>query len=110
MSPLFGLLLLFVFLLPVARGVWLWLELFRITASGGKLTLKRGRLPQALFAELSDIAKRHKLDDLLIRAVVEGGQPRLVLKGNQANAVAQPMRNVLGRFTLAQLRSGKLRN
>lgn len=96
-------------LFPIARGIWLWTELFRITSKEGKLTLRRGRLPPALFSELADIAAREKLDGVLIRAVLTGGEARLVVTGPNVERFVQPMRNVLGRFTLPQLRSGRLR-
>lgn len=104
-----ALLILCVLVLPLARGVWLWTELFRITAQRGKLTLRRGRIPPALFRELADIAEREQLDAVVIRALVEGGTARLVLQGKSARSAEQPMRNVVGRFSLPQLRAGKLR-
>lgn len=106
---LVGALLLGLLLLPIARGLWLATELFRLSSRHGQLTLERGRLPPALFAELRDVAERHKLDGVEIRAVVEGGMPKLVLQGASGETAAQPLRNVLGRFTLAQIRSGRLR-
>jgi hypothetical protein len=109
MALLIGLLLLGVLLLPIARGLGLAGELFRVRAQYGALTLERGRLPPKLFAELSDIAVRERLHDVIVRAVVEGGRPRLILQGKTGHSAEQPLRNVLGRFTLAQLRSGSLR-
>jgi len=106
---LLGALLLGVLLLPIVRGLWLATELFRISARNGELTLNRGRLPPALFTELADVARRQKLDLVEIRAVVEGGVPKLLLQGESAKAAEQPLRNVLGRFTLAQIRTGRLR-
>jgi hypothetical protein len=108
-TPWLALLLLCLLLGLLARGVWLWTELFRLAAARGKLTLRRGRIPPALFAELSEIAEREHLDSVVIRAFVEGGAARLVVQGKSARSVEQPMRNVIGRFPLPQLRSGKLR-
>jgi len=84
-------------------------ELFALRARGGRLELLRGRLPQALFSELDDVARRQNLDAVQVRAVVEGGAPRLVVKGTIGEAAEQQLRNVLGRFQLSQIRSGKLR-
>ena len=106
---LLGILLLALLLLPIVRGVWLSTELFRLAASAGELRLERGRLPPALFSELSDIARRQQLDAVEIRAVLEGGAPTLRLQGPGSSAAEQPLRNVLGRFSLAQIRSGRLR-
>lgn len=84
-------------------------ELFALRARGGKLELLRGRLSPALFAEFADIAARERLDAAEIRVLSESGLPRLTLRG-AANAVAeQALRNVLGRYPIAQIRSGRLR-
>ena len=84
-------------------------ELFALSAQGGRLAVLRGRLPQALFAELADIAEREQLDGAELRVVSEGGAPRLVLAGTPHPAAAQAARNVLGRYNLSQIRSGRLR-
>ena len=84
-------------------------ELFALRARGGKCELLRGRLPQALFSELCDVAERQKLDAVELRAVVESGAPRLLVRGDISEAAEQQLRNVLGRFQLSQIRSGQLR-
>jgi hypothetical protein len=103
-----------VLLLFLALGLLLFFvaranELFALRARAGKFELVRGRLPQALFSELSDVAERQKLDAVEVRAVVESGAPRLVVRGAISEAAEQQLRNVLGRFQLRQIRSGKLR-
>lgn len=108
MVRLLGLALLVAFLLYALRAFALARELFRISARNGELSLVRGRLPPALFDELADVARRERLHDVVIRAVVEGGKPRLLLEGDAKNA-EQPLRNVIGRFTLQQIRSGRRR-
>jgi hypothetical protein len=84
-------------------------ELFALSARRGKLVLLRGRLPQALFADLAEIAGRAQLDDTEIRALSESGAPRLVLRGAPNLAAEQASRNLLGRYTVPQIRSGRLR-
>ena len=84
-------------------------ELFAVSAHGGKLSVLRGRLPQALFAELSDIASREQLDHTEIRVVSESGSPRLSLRGVPHPGAEQAARNVLGRYTVSQIRAGRLR-
>jgi len=84
-------------------------ELFAVSARGGKLRLLRGRMPQALFAELADIAERDHLDAIEWRVVSEGGAPRLLLAGTPHAAAEQAARNVLGRYNLSQIRNGRLR-
>lgn len=105
-----GLLLLGVVLLVLARAAFLGTELFRISVREGELELERGRLPPTLFEEIADIARLHRVRHATIRAVLSGGSARLVLEHDGAGAAAeQPLRNVLGRFTLTQLRSGRKR-
>jgi hypothetical protein len=109
MVRLLGLLLLVAFVLYALRAFSLARELFRLSARRGELSLERGRLPQALFEELADVARRERLHDVTIRAVVEGGKPRLIVEGDGKGA-EQPLRNVLGRFNLQQIRSGRRRS
>jgi hypothetical protein len=83
-------------------------ELFRVTVKDGQPRLTRGRLPPALFDDLCDVLRRENVRSAVIRVVLEGGQPRLALSA-EASAAAQPLRNVLGRFSLVELRSGRMR-
>jgi len=109
MSLAAGLLLLLALALPLAFAIARSNELFVLRARAGKLELRRGRLPQALFSELGDVAERQKLDGIELRAVVEGGAPRLRVRGSIGEAHEQQLRNVLGRFQLSQIRTGRLR-
>ncbi len=85
-------------------------ELFALTARAGKLELLRGRLSPALLAEFADIAEREQLDNAEIRVLSESGLPRLVLRSAAPQpALEQAFRNVLGRYHVAQIRTGRLR-
>ena len=102
-----GLLALGVALALLARAAWLGTELFRIRATDSKLALERGRLPPALFDEIADIVHLYRVQSAVIRAVLSGGRARLVFEHDGSSAGAeQPLRNVIGRFTVTQLRSG----
>lgn len=103
------LLLLVLFGLHALRAFTLHNELFRLSAEHGELSLEHGRLPPALLNELADVARRERLHEVVIRAVVEGGKPRLIVEGDGKDA-EQPLRNVLGRFTLQQIRAGRRRS
>jgi hypothetical protein len=96
-------------LVPLAYAIWRSTELFATRARAGNLELVRGRLPPALFSELRDIAQRERLDGVQVRAVLEGGAPRLVVSGPVSAGTEQALRNVLGRFRLSQIRTGTLR-
>lgn len=105
-----GLLLLGVALLVLARAAFLGTELFRIRVREAELRLERGRLPPALFDEIADIVRLQRVGSATIGAVLSGGSVRLVFEHDgQSAAAEQPLRNVLGRFTLTQLRSGRRR-
>ena len=78
-----------------------------LRAKAGQLELVRGRLPPSLLRELRDVAEREKLDDVRISAVSEGGAARLRVAGPVSEGVQQSLRNVLGRFTLSQIRTGR---
>jgi hypothetical protein len=84
-------------------------ELFVLRAREGKFELVRGRLPHAMLHDLDDVATRAKLAEVEVRAFVEGGAPRVQVRGPGAEAVEQSVRNVVGRFHLTQIRSGKRR-
>ena len=83
-------------------------ELFRIVVRDGQPRLERGRLPTALFDEVCEVVKRERLQRAVIRVVLDAGKPRLMLRAD-ATAAAQPLRNVLGRFSLVELRTGRMR-
>src|SRR4051812_5888911 len=84
-------------------------ELFALSARAGKLELVRGRVSPALLSEFADIARRERLDNTEIRVLSESGSPRLVLSGVVNPALEQALRNVLGRYPVAQIRTGRLR-
>ena len=105
-----GLLLIAVVLLVLVRAAWLGTELFRVRVEDGQVELERGRLPPALFGEIVDIVRLYGVKRARVSAVLSGGRPRLVLEHDGSGGAAeQPLRNVIGRFTATQLRSGKRR-
>lgn len=110
MTSWLGLLLLGLVLVLFARAVRRGTELFRIRVTDGEMQLERGRLPPALFDEIADIVRLHRVKSAGIGAVLSGGTAQLVFEHDGAAAGAeQPLRNVLGRFTTTQLRSGRRR-
>ena len=70
----------------------------------GKLRVTRGRLSPRVVAELRDVAERMKMTGATIIVRKEGGMPTLRLQGVEDAATQQQLRNVIGRFKLAQLR------
>lgn len=80
-------------------------ELFVIRVHRGKIRIVRGRLPQGLLDDIADVVERSHAPELELRVISEGGIPRLVTRGSQSQEVAQRLRNVLGRWTVGQIRS-----
>ena len=106
--PWIALLLTVLLLLALLRAAALGTELFRVEVRGGRVELERGRLPAALLAEIEDVVRLYGLQQARISAVLSGGAAKLRFEHDGAAAAAeQPLRNVLGRFTVTQLRSGE---
>jgi hypothetical protein len=103
-----ALLVLLVLIWPLARAIFRSNELAVLEFEGGRLTLARGRLPHDLFNDLEDVLKRGRITRASLRVVVESRSPRLIAQGVDAEAV-QRLRNVVGRFPLATIRSGRRR-
>jgi hypothetical protein len=104
---------LLLFLL-VAGALWFWslqraATLFVIRVRGGETFLRRGRIPPPLLSDIKDIMRRSGCDHAEVRCDVSGGAPSLSLRGEVSADVAQQLRNVVGRYSVAALRRGKLR-
>jgi hypothetical protein len=78
-------------------------ELFFVSVRGGDVLLVRGRLPPPLLDEIGDVIGRAGVARGSVRAVVERGAPRIVARGLE-EGVAQRLRNVLGLYSLRQIR------
>ncbi len=100
---------LFLLVVPLAVGLRRATDLCVIDVVGGKPRLRRGRLPPALMSEITDIVRRNRVRAGRIRVVTEGGEPRLLADAGFPAAATQQLRNVVGRYRVAQLRSGRLR-
>ncbi len=89
---------------PIVIGITRANELVVLDARAGKLEVRRGRAPAKLLRELGEVTRRAKLDAVSLKIVAEDARPRLVLGGTVDDGVAQRLRNVVGLFTLAELR------
>lgn len=78
-------------------------ELARIRIVLGRVQFVRGRLPVRLRREIEDILERSASDEGQIWLRLEGQQARVHAKGLPTETVQQ-LRNVLGQFSVAQLR------
>ena len=70
----------------------------------GSLRVTRGRLSARVLGELREIAKRARITQATVVVRKEGGAPALRMKGGD-DATAQQLRNTIGRFRIAELRS-----
>jgi hypothetical protein len=105
MWPLVVVAIVVVVLLLLLRGSP---ELAKLEVQRGSVRLVRGRLPVRLFHDFEDILESPVIEKAEVRIVVENGQPRVLASGLD-EARQQQLRNVLGTYTVAQLRAGQRR-
>ena len=82
-------------------------ELFLIDVSDGHAHHRRGRLPQRLLNDISDVVRRPAVARCEIRVIAEANRPRVIVRGKISDAQLQRLRNVVGKFQVAQIRAGK---
>lgn len=70
----------------------------------GKAKVVRGRLPPRVMLEVRDVAERNRIPGGRLTVRREDGRPRVDLQGIDDPRVVQQLRNVIGRFRLAELR------
>jgi len=90
----------FVFWLAIRRSN----ELFCVAVHEGQVRVVRGRAPPRLIRDFEDVLVRAKTQTAEVRVVVEQQQARVEGTGISAGT-EQQLRNVLGTWQLAQLRS-----
>ena len=84
------------------------LELAKLCVRDGRAELVRGRLPPQLLADVRDVLANAHATRAEIRLVIEDGRPRVLARGLD-EASAQQLRNVVGTYTVAQVRAGRSR-
>jgi hypothetical protein len=77
--------------------------LFRIRATGGEIVSARGRAPGELLHDVADVLRRHRASGSVTVRLREGRAQ--VLAPDLPPAAVQQLRNVVGRFPLARLRT-----
>ncbi len=70
----------------------------------GRAKVVRGRLPARVMLEVRDVAERNRIAHGRLTVRREDGAPRVDLHGVDDPRAAQQLRNVIGRFRLAELR------
>jgi hypothetical protein len=104
-SLAFALTLTAVLLLPLIVAISRSNQLFVLRVSAGQLKFIRGRMPQALFDQISDILRGSHAEGALI-VVKEDGRPRVTTRGQFDAGLLQQIRNVIGLYPLAKLLAG----
>ncbi len=84
--------------------------LFVVRIRAGKIVHVRGRVPQGLLSDLADVVKERPVSDAVIRARVEGGLVAVYDKGDLSPQERQRLRNVVGCWPLAKIRSSPFRS
>jgi hypothetical protein len=103
------LLLLVALAIPFGIAISRSTELFVIKVREGKVEVVRGRLPPRLFEDIEDVLKRPPVEHGQLRVVAEQTRPKVRVTGTISEVQAQRIRNVVGRFDIAQIRSGRRR-
>jgi hypothetical protein len=80
--------------------------LFRVRAAGGKVVSAHGRAPGELLHDVADILRRHRATGF-VTVRLRDGRARVYAVGLPPDA-EQQIRNVVGRFPLARLRSAPM--
>ena len=94
------------FLLPLVLAVRRSTELFRVKVRDGKAIFVRGRMPQSLLTDLSDVVRSPPIARAEIWAVRRSGKARLQTKGELTPEQKQRLRNIIGTYSLPRILAG----
>jgi hypothetical protein len=97
-------------ILGLAVGVvsylaWRATVVFEVRASNGKVVSARGRMPPEMFRDVSDVLERSKASGT-VRGRLEQGRVAVRASGLD-DGVVQRLRNVVGRFPAARIKTAK---
>jgi hypothetical protein len=85
-------------------------ELFCVEVENGRMRVVRGVVPPRLAGDLKDVLGRPPVERARFRVVPDSGHARVeVIGGRLSDAHLQRVRNVLGTWPLARLRSAQSR-
>ena len=105
MSLLVGVAVLVLLSLPLAVSIYRSNELFVLEVRKGRPRIVRGRLPQRLLDDISDVVARPRVVSGRIRVVRERGRPRVFASGQFDEGHVQRLRNVVGTYEVAKILS-----
>src|SRR5262249_16905449 len=82
-------------------------ELFFLRIREGKVVVARGRIPQRLLDDIADTVRA--VNRATLRGVVEEKRPRLHAQGELTQDQKQRLRNLIGIWSVAQIRTAPRR-
>ena len=91
--------------MPLVLAILRANELFFLRVRGGKVGIRRGRIPQRLLDDIGEIVAG--VEHATLRGVIEGGRPRLYAEGELGADHKQRLRNVIGTWSAAQIRQAR---
>ena len=94
---------LLVLSIPLTLAIVRANELFFLRIGGGKVAIRRGRIPKRLLDDIADVVRT--VERASLRGVVEGGRPRLYAEGELDPDQKQRLRNLIGAWSTAQIRT-----
>ncbi len=94
--------------------LWFWAlkrsaTLFVLKVRHGRVSFSRGRIPPRLLSDIAEIVERAGVEWANIEGVARDGGPKLIFKGEMSPGTQQQLRNVVGPFSVAEIRNGKPR-
>jgi Protein of unknown function (DUF3634) len=105
MMPLFLALVALLVSTPLVLALVRANELFLVRVRDGNVRLVRGRVPARLFDDVADVVRKPTVLRAELRAVNEGGRPRLYAEGELSPEHKQRLRNVIGEWSVQQIRN-----
>jgi uncharacterized protein DUF3634 len=92
--------------LPFALALRRATELFVVRVRDGRATFVRGRIPQSLLDDISEVVKEPPVRRARLHAVRRGGRAVLVAQGELGSQQKQRLRNVVGQYPLQRIAAG----
>jgi hypothetical protein len=96
------LLLLWPLLVSVRRAA----DLFVVRVRGGRAVFVRGRMPQSLLHDISDVVRSPPVSEAVLRVVRRSGEAELLVEGEVSEGQRQQLRNAIGRFSVQRIMGG----
>jgi len=84
--------------------------LFRASVRNGKVVRYRGRAPKRLLRDLEDVLRVRPVPNATLRVILRDKRPFLETKGDVDEHELQRLRNVLGTWETAKIRSAPYRS